>query len=78
MIGKILRNMRRYAKLSQKDIARETGYARNTISQYETGEHEPDFKTIEQIANICGFKLAFINEKTKVVYTSKNIEREEI
>ena len=55
MIGKILKTMRKSSKLSQEQVSTLVGYARNTISQYETGAIEPDFKTIEKIANICGY-----------------------
>ncbi len=78
MIGKILRTMRRMAGLSQEQISKLTGYARNTISQYETGVLQPDFKTIEKIANECGFNITFTNAKTKQILTSSNIDREEI
>lgn len=78
MIGKILKTMRRNAGLSQEQIGKVCGFARNTISQYETGVLQPDFKTIEKIANECGYKLSFTNIKTKQVLTSSNIEREEI
>lgn len=78
MIGKILRTMRKNANLSQEQISKVCGFARNTISQYETGTLQPDFKTIERIANECGYDITFTNNKTKQVLTTKNIEREEI
>lgn len=77
MIGKLLRTMRRKARLSQEQIGKLTGYARNTISQYETETLQPDFKTIEKIANECGYRIEFINDKGEKL-NSKNIEREEI
>ena len=63
MIGKILKTMRKSNKLSQEQISKLVGYARNTISQYETGTIEPDFKTIEKIANLCGYEIQFINKE---------------
>lgn len=78
MIGKLIKTMRRKANLSQEQIGKLTGFARNTISQYETGVLQPDFKTIEKIANECGYKIIFVNEKNKEQLTSQNIEREEI
>ena len=54
MIGKILKTMRKSNNLSQEQISKLVGYARNTISQYETEAIQPDFKTIEKIANECG------------------------
>lgn len=78
MIGKILKTMRRKSNLSQEQIGKLIGFARNTISQYETETLQPDFKTIEKIANECGYKIHFYNEETKETLTTKNIERKEI
>lgn len=78
MIGKILRTMRKNAKLSQEQISKVCGFARNTISQYETGTLQPDFRTIEKIANECGYEIIFNNKKTKHTLSSANIDREEL
>lgn len=78
MIGKILKTMRKSNKLSQEQISKLVGYARNTISQYETGTIEPDFQTIEKIANICGYKIEFKNKELNKTLTSDNINREEL
>ncbi len=78
MIGKILKTMRKQAGLSQEQISKVCGFARNTISQYETGTLQPDFATIEKIANECGYEITFTNLKTKQLLTTENIEREEI
>ena len=51
MVGKILRTMRRKNNLSQEQIGKLTGYAKNTISQYEKEMRDPSFETIEKIAN---------------------------
>lgn len=78
MVGKILKTMRRKNNLSQEQIGKLSGYARNTISQYETGTLQPDFKTIEKIANECGYEIIFYNSQTNDKLTTKNIERKEI
>ena len=73
-----LKTMRKLNNLSQQQIGKLTGYARNTISQYETETLQPDFKTIEKIANICGYDIIFKNQKNGEILTSKNINRKEI
>ncbi len=78
MIGKILKTMRKSSKLSQEQISSLVGYARNTISQYETGTIEPDFKTIEKIANHCGYEILFVNKELGITLNSKNIGRNEL
>ncbi len=78
MVGKILKTMRRKSNLSQEQIGKLIGYAKNTISQYENETRNADFDTIEKIANECGYKILFYNEETKDSLTTKNINREEI
>lgn len=78
MIGKILKTMRKSNNLSQEQIGKLTGYAKNTISQYEKEMRDPSFETIEKIVNECGYKIIFYNEQTKDTLTTKNIDREEI
>ena len=79
MIGKILKTMRKEANLSQAEISKKIEFARNTISQYETGEIQPTFETIEKIANICGYEIIFKKKKNdKILLSSNNIEREEL
>ena len=78
MIGKILKTMRRKNNFSQEQIGKKIGYARNTISQYETETIQPDFATIEKIANECGYEISFYNNKIDDKLTTKNIDRKEI
>ena len=78
MIGKILKTMRRKANLSQEQVAKLIGFARNTLSQYETETLQPEFKTIEKIANECNYEIIFKNKIDGSILTTKNIERKEI
>ena len=78
MIGKILKTMRKSNNLSQEQVSKLIGYARNTVSQYETGTIEPDFKTIEKIANLCGYEIVFINKEQNLTLSSRDIDREEL
>lgn len=78
MIGKILKTMRRKNNLSQEQMSKRIGYARNTISQYETETIQPDFATIEKIANECGYEISFYNKKQDDLLTTENIDRKEI
>ena len=78
MIGKILKTMRRKNNLSQEQIGMLIGYARNTVSQYETETLQPDFATIEKIANECGYEILFYNKVLDETLTTKNINRKEI
>ena len=45
-----LRRLRRARALSQRDLARLTGIAQDTISQLETGKREAQPRTIRRLA----------------------------
>lgn len=77
MINKILKTMRKKANITQLEMAKKCNIANSTLSGYEVGYREPDFKTIEQIANICGYEIIFKNKKGDIL-TTKNIARKEI
>lgn len=78
MVGNILKTMRRKNNLSQEQVGKLIGYAKNTISQYENETRQPDFQTIEKIANECGYEILFYNKKLNETLTTKNINRQEI
>ena len=48
--GMQLRRLRRARALSQRDLARLTGIAQDTISQLETGKREAQPRTIRRLA----------------------------
>ena len=70
--------MRRKTNLSQEQMGNKIGYAKNTISQYEKETRQPDFATIEKIANKCGYEVSFYNKETDDKLTTENINRKEI
>lgn len=76
MIGKILKTMRKLKGLTQNDLSNITGIPQNTISQYENGKFEPNYKTVELISKACNFKIEFVNKD--VILTSENINRKEL
>lgn len=46
-----LKELRLRKELSQNDLANILGLSKSTISMYERGEREPDFETLESIAD---------------------------
>jgi transcriptional regulator with XRE-family HTH domain len=52
--GMQLRRLRRARALSQRDLARITGIAQDTISQLETGKREAQPRTIRKLAEALG------------------------
>lgn len=66
--GDTLKKLRIEKDLTQDEFAQKLSLAKSTISLYETGKREPDYKTIKIIAEFFGvtvdYLLGFSNEKT--------------
>ncbi len=46
-----LRRLRKQDKLTQAELAEAIGVSKSTISMYECGNREPDFETLEALAD---------------------------
>ena len=76
-VGNILRNMRNInTKLSQKEIGEKLSVADNTISSYERGNSQPDFKTIVNYAKVCEFEIKIYNKRTKKLISIEEMSKE--
>ncbi len=53
----LLRATRRNKKLTQDEVAQKIGVSRTSYLKYEKGTHEPDFDTLEKIADFFGLKI---------------------
>ena len=56
----ILRSLRLQIGLNQTDFAKAIGVSRSTIGMYETGKREPDFETLELIADYFNVSLDYL------------------
>lgn len=54
----ILRDLRKARHLTQSELAQAIGVAKSTISMYELGAREPDFETLEALADFFNVPLA--------------------
>ncbi len=52
-----LRNLRKSRNLTQDKLASDLGISKSTISMYENGNREPDFETLELIADYFNVSL---------------------
>lgn len=52
MFKDMLRSLRIKAGMNQEELAKKIGCAKSTISMYENGAREPNFETLEAIADI--------------------------
>ena len=50
----------------------------NTITQYEKGQRNPTFDTIEKIAELCDYSIYFKNNITGEEFTAKDLDRKDI
>jgi len=48
---KVLKELRRQSGLTQADLANKMNISRSSVGMYEKGEREPDFETLEAIAD---------------------------
>ena len=56
----MLKYLRNRDKLSQSELAEKLGVAKSTISMYEVGKREPDFETLEAIADFFNVDMNFL------------------
>lgn len=76
-IGNILRNMRNTnTNLTQKDIGDKLSLYDTTISSYERENSQPDFQTIVNYAEICGFEIKLFNKKTNEEISLEEMSKE--
>lgn len=64
----MLKYLRRRENLSQLELAEKLGVSKSTISMYEVGKREPDFETLEMIADFFNVDMNFLLGK----YDSEN------
>lgn len=54
VLGQVLRRLRNERKLSQEDVAYESGVDRSFLSEIERGIHQPTVSTLFRIARALG------------------------
>lgn len=56
----MLKYLRERAGMSQLELAQKLGVAKSTIGMYESGRREPNFETMEAIADIFNVDMNFL------------------
>lgn len=56
----MLKYLRSREHLSQSELAEKLGVSKSTISMYEVGKREPDFETLETIADFFNVDMNFL------------------
>ena len=70
----MLKYLRNREHLSQAELAEKLGVAKSTISMYEVGKREPDFETLESIADFFNVDMNFLlgKQEEETVLTAKD------
>ncbi len=58
--AKRLRKLRTDKQLTQDELAPKLGISRSTLGMYETGKREPDFETLETIADFFNVDMNYL------------------
>lgn len=64
--GSILKNLRISRGITQVELAAKLGISRSTVGMYETGGREPDFETMEAIADIFNVDMDYLMGRSQV------------
>ena len=71
-----LTNLRKEKKILQADVAKKIGVARATYGAYEQGNRQPDFETLEKIADFFGVTTDYLLGRTNKLETNINADDE--
>ena len=55
-----LKNLRKAHKVTQKMLSQSLGLAESTVSMYELGEREPNFETLELLADFFNVDIDYL------------------
>lgn len=56
----VFKNLRRRELLTQEELAKKLGISKSAISMYENGNREPDFETLESIADFFNVDMNYL------------------
>ena len=66
-LGALLREERRAAGLSQRDVAERTGVSDAYLSQVERGRHEPSLRVLTAVASTLGLSLEALLARAGII-----------
>jgi transcriptional regulator with XRE-family HTH domain len=55
--GELVREARRRAGLTQKELAERAGTTQSAIARLESGRNSPSFEQVERLLKLCGFSM---------------------
>ncbi|MBD5464771.1 MAG: helix-turn-helix transcriptional regulator [Lachnospiraceae bacterium] len=72
-MGEILAELRKDKHLLQKDLADYLSISIGTVSNYETGTHEPDFETLCKLADFFQVSTDYLLGRTDLPYDVRKL-----
>ena len=64
--SKILKELRRHSGLTQADFSKKINISRSSVGMYENGSREPDFETLEIIADFFNVDMNLLLGKEDI------------
>ncbi|WP_274623146.1 helix-turn-helix domain-containing protein [Planococcus sp. A6] len=79
MLSQRMKNLRSKSKMTQSELAKILGVARTTYAMYEQGQREPDYVTLQKIADYFDVSVDYLlgREEKKSPSWNHNPEFEE-
>lgn len=74
MFGERLALLRKEKKLSQYELADKLGFTRGQIANYEQGKRQPDFETLQKLADFFDTSIDYLLGRTDD--RRRNLEKE--
>ena len=71
MFGDRLKSLRNRKGLSQAEFAKQIGVSKSSVNMYERGEREPNFETLESIADYFNVDLDYLMGKSEIENRAK-------
>lgn len=62
--GSVLKSLRHRHNMTQKNLADALGVSESTVGMYERGKREPDFETLEQIADYFNVDMDYLTGRS--------------
>lgn len=70
-----LKMAREDKELSQIDLATQIGVAKNTYSQYESGDRKPNYEILKKLADVLEVSIDYLLEKSDSKLTVEQLEK---
>lgn len=64
MLSNRLKSLRTHRNITQSDLAKRIGVARTTYAMYEQGQREPDYDTLQKIADFYDVSTDYLLGRT--------------